>query len=525
MAVYAHASDVSTNSTWFALSATAALLIAFLYALDKRNRRRYPPGPAGIPFIGNVLDLPKRNIAKSYAQWSQRYGPVIYMRIFGRQFVILNSHEAVNALFEKRASKYCHRPRLVMANEIVGRKTMLFTNYGPLYKQYRRLLGTFTPARQASKYWQLQEVEAFKFVVQLATSPDDFMEHARLAATSAILRLLYGIEVNGKDDTFVKLAEDHSLITAEASAPGRWLVDSFPIFSITNLICARQVRYVPAWFPGAHFQRWALDARRRIEAFTMQPYTKIKAALVEGTAVPSWTSEHLFTSTGEPIPVQEEETLRLMASSLYSGGSDTSVSAMTAFFLMMVRYPEVQEKAHREIDALGRGVPRVQDRASLPYIDCIVKEVLRINPVVPMAPHSSAEDDEYQGWTIPKGAWVMANVWALMHDSAVYPEPDRFSPERHEGPNPQPDPLEMCFGFGRRACPGLNFGLASLFINITSVLFAFKITRAKDDDGVDIVPPMEFTDGHVSHPVPFRCRIEVRDEERIALMRQAASSA
>ncbi|KAI0056372.1 cytochrome P450 [Artomyces pyxidatus] len=499
-------------SLWSVLSASVLLIVIFLYVVEKRERRRYPPGPAGIPFIGNVLDMPKRNIARSLAYWSQQYGPVMYMRTFGRQFVILNSHEAVKALFEKRSGRYCDRPRLVMVNELVGRKTMLFTNYGPLYKQYRRLLTTFTPGSQASRYWQIQEAGAYRLAASVAASPREFREHIKLSTTSVILRLLYGIEITSKDDLFVRLAEDHSRITAEATAPGRWLVDSFPI-----------LKHVPAWFPGAHFQTWAVDARRRIEAFTTQPYNTVKAALLDGSAVPSWTSEHMFTPSGEPVPAHEEELLRLMASSLYSGGSDTSASAIGAFILLMARHPAVHARAQREVDALGR-VPRMQDRAALPYVGCVLKEVLRFNPVVPTAPHSLAEDDEYRGWTIPKGAWVTANVWALMHDSAVYPDPESFSPERHEGPNHQPDPLDTCFGFGRRTCPGKNFALASLFINMTSILFAFNIGRAKDDDGVETIPPAEFTDGHVSHPVPFKCRIEVRDEERIALIRHAAST-
>ena len=72
-----------------------------------------------------------------------------------------------------------------------------------------------------------------------------------------------------------------------------------------------------------------------------------------------------------------------------------SSTAMHAFFLLMVHHPEVQEKAQRELDAvIGYDrLPIIEDRDSLPYIDNIVKELLRFSAVVPMVPHSNEEDD------------------------------------------------------------------------------------------------------------------------------------
>lgn len=80
----------------------------------------------------------------------------------------------------------------------------------------------------------------------------------------------------------------------------------------------------------------------------------------------------------------------------------------------MPLYPEVQKKAQEEIDrVLGTSrIPKVADRASLPYIDAVVKEVLRWHPVAPMGiPHMSIEDDVWEGYFIPKGSLLMPNIW------------------------------------------------------------------------------------------------------------------
>lgn len=80
----------------------------------------------------------------------------------------------------------------------------------------------------------------------------------------------------------------------------------------------------------------------------------------------------------------------------------------------MTVFPEVQKKAQEEIDrVIGKDrLPTLADRENLPYIEATVKEVLRWHPVAPMClPHTCTEDDEINGYTIPEGAMVFANVW------------------------------------------------------------------------------------------------------------------
>jgi len=85
----------------------------------------------------------------------------------------------------------------------------------------------------------------------------------------------------------------------------------------------------------------------------------------------------------------------------------------------MVLYPEVQKVAQMELDKIvgPNRLPDFNDRTSLPYIDAIVKEVLRWQPVGLMGlPHCTSEGDEHNGYFIPKGTIVMANVWSILHD-------------------------------------------------------------------------------------------------------------
>lgn len=87
--------------------------------------------------------------------------------------------------------------------------------------------------------------------------------------------------------------------------------------------------------------------------------------------------------------------------------------SLAAFFLAMVITPEVQQKAQEEIDRVvgNDRLPNMADQKNILYIGAVVKEVLRWNPVGPMAlPHTSTEDDVFNRYHIPQKAIILANV-------------------------------------------------------------------------------------------------------------------
>ncbi|KAG9084300.1 hypothetical protein FS749_005325 [Ceratobasidium sp. UAMH 11750] len=98
-----------------------------------------------------------------------------------------------------------------------------------------------------------------------------------------------------------------------------------------------------------------------------------------------------------------------------------------------------------------------------------------------------------------------------MHNPEVYPEPERFKPERYLAENPPPEPESYAFGFGRRACPGIHIAQQSMWISISNTLANFMITKAKDENGVDITPEERYSAGLISHPLPFKCSITPRE--------------
>lgn len=193
----------------------------------------------------------------------------------------------------------------------------------------------------------------------------------------------------------------------------------------------------------------------------------------------------------------------------------------------MLLHPTVARTAQAELDLVcGASLPNLSDAPNLPYIRACVKESLRWMPTAILGvPHAVTRDDEYMGYTIPKGAGVMWNVWAIHMDPERHADPRRFEPERYVDDNQtaaeaasNPDAAKrdhFVFGAGRRVCQGMHIAERSLFLAMARMLWAFEFRVERDGEGREIVPDAEdLTEGMLVAPKPFKARIVVRSEEK-----------
>ncbi|TRM57459.1 cytochrome P450 [Schizophyllum amplum] len=440
-------------------------------------------------------------------EWRRQYGDVVRITVLGQPAIILSSMKAVNDLLESRGHIYSDRPPAVMAGDLVG---------------WARGLG-YTNGRQTPVSGNLESSSISLWAH--AHSPDDFYDHCRTSTSSTILLMSYGYNAtNGDPLKLVKIAEDAMDGFSKASEPG-WLVDSLPI-----------LKHIPAWFPGASFQRAARAMREDLDRLYDVPLAFVRQELANGTAKPSFLSSGLDVE-GAQEHVPSEDLLKAAAGSLYSGGAETTPSALTSFILAMALHPEIQTRAQTEIDNICLGdssrMPQLADRSKLPYVSAIVKEIWRWNPSVPLGlPHMANADDVYRGYSVDKGTVIWPNIWSILHDESVFPDPLAFRPERYLHENPAlkatgGDPNEVvgvAFGVGRRCdMPGMYLGDQAVFIGIASILFAFDISKAMDEAGNSITPVVDYS-GFISHPKPFKCSIWPRDGPAREIVQRALES-
>ncbi|KXN81948.1 O-methylsterigmatocystin oxidoreductase [Leucoagaricus sp. SymC.cos] len=137
------------------------------------------------------------------------------------------------------------------------------------------------------------------------------------------------------------------------------------------------------WFPGAGFQREAAACKKILEQFIYGPFSKVKADMATGSVSASYASNLLSNSSGTLRP-EDEDLYVWTAGEIFGAGSDTTVSITSSFILAMVLFPEVQRNAQAEIDSVVgvSKLPSFSDRGALPYVNAVVKEAMRWNPVI-----------------------------------------------------------------------------------------------------------------------------------------------
>jgi len=484
-----------------------------------------PPGPKALPFVGNAHQIPNQFRWLKYTDWSKTFGDIVLAKYYGQDLVILNSPKAAYELLEKRSDLYSDRARFVMAGELVGfEKSISFSRYGDNFRDKRKLLHRALNIRASKDYQPLQLRETRAQCVRILDNPNDLIPQIWHTAAAVILSVARGHNMKSMDDPYIVAAQEILTIFGQATKAGEFHVDNWPI-----------LKHVPSWFPGAGFKRQAMEWKEQLMRLVNEPIETVKRNMQAGTQPICYISKSFEELGGLKACTKEKEELITWTSvSLFGGGRDTTVSAITTFFLAMTLYPDVQKKAQAKIDRVtgGNRLPEFEDRDQMPYTCALLKEVLRWRPVAPIGvPHRLIRDDVYDGYFLKEGTSVIPNIWAMNNNEAVYPQPTRFMPERFleaDGVTPVVIPYAKdfgshAFGFGRRICPGLHIADASLFITIATTLAVLDIKKDVDANGVEIDFVPETISGIVTHIKPWPCRITARSDAMATLVRQSVS--
>ncbi|KAI0791751.1 cytochrome P450 [Abortiporus biennis] len=477
---------------------------------DNPNGLPLPPGPTPLPLIGNLLDFPQERPWLTYDAMSQKYGEIFYLNVLGTPIVVLNSLKTVQDLMEKRSATYSDRINMPMLVDLMGCGFVIpIMKYGEFWRRHRKVLHTyFSPA--ASETFLPRQLHDSKVLIKLIKDePEKTVEHMRFTLNSTTMNVSYGLDMKSSQDPILKDLDTFLEGFRRGAIYGSFLVDTIPL-----------LKYIPTWFPGAAFQRYAAKLNALAHQVRDDTFNNVRKAMEDGSAKQCIASDLInnLPPPSDDTREYEEEVAKNVSIVALGAGGDTTGSYLHSFILAMLTFPTVQKKAQEELErVVGRNrLPDFNDKPSLPFVDALVKEVMRWQPVTPLAaPHATTASDEYMGYYIPNGALIIGNAWSILHDPVEYPNPEEFKPERFltkDGKiNPEiRDPEVAAFGWGRRICPGKTMALNNMFSILAHILHVFDILPPLDGDGKPIVEECKMTTGLFSHPEPFSYRIKPR---------------
>ncbi|KAJ7109599.1 putative monooxygenase [Mycena crocata] len=483
-----------------------------LSRLKSSSRESLPPGPCRWPIIGNALDVPRTYPWLTFTKWAKTYGDLVYTDLLGQPLIVINSAKIARDLLDQRSAIYSDRPSLVSSTDLGGnsgyREGLGLQPYGENWRQQRKIVSQEFSQVAITRHYPLQESEARKLTCGLVNDPSSLHRQLQLRLGTIIIQVTYGHYLSGDNDPFLTTPLTAMVNFTKCTIAGAWTVDFMPM-----------LQYLPKWMPGAGFLTTAAKWGQIVWDTTYEPYAWSKKSLESGKInLPNMCSTVL---EGNPSP-EEENRLMWAASTVMGGGMDTNTSTVLIFFLAMMSNPAIQAKARQEIDdVIGRDrLPMIKDEASLPYLRSVMAEVLRWRPVVPGGiPHALTKDDVYEGFYLPKGSIMVPNVWHMLHNPEVYPNPDDFNPDRYNNLDSEMEKVwDVAFGFGRRVCPGKLFAKGTFFAIAATVLATCEILPVVDTKGEEVVPNITFSSGSIICPSHFDINLKCRSKAALDLL-------
>ncbi|XP_063696604.1 cytochrome P450 4d1-like isoform X2 [Culicoides brevitarsis] len=162
-------------------------------------------------------------------------------------------------------------------------------------------------------------------------------------------------------------------------------------------------------------------------------------------------------------------------------GHDTTTSAMTFIVYRLALNPDVQERAFNELQSLLGTDPDTpcsyNDLQEMKYLEMVIKEALRMHPSVPLIGRQTLEPMQIEGNYVPAGVDINIPIYALHHNADVFPDPEKFDPERftEEGQKMRNPYDYIPFSAGNRNCIGQRFAMLEMKAVISTILRHYKI--------------------------------------------------
>ncbi|KAL5208290.1 hypothetical protein ABZP36_032725 [Zizania latifolia] len=461
---------MANSEAWWLCAALAASLVFYL-ATSRRTQggRPLPPGPTPLPLIGNLLSL-GGTFHQTLAKLAGVHGPVMLLKLGLSNMVVISSRDAAREAYTK------HDQRLAAHAVPDSFRARGFSEYSMGFMQSSDPQWKSLRGIQATHIFSPRSLEAVRGIRERKVG--EIVGYFRKHAGKEVLfrEVVYMGMLNLLSNTFFSI--DMADMGSKSAHGLQHLVE--------DIIDRVSRPNVSDFFP--FLRRLDLQGLRRQTGKCLDSAYSILDGIIDRRL------EHNRAGKDEHgdyldalLKLMSDAKIsryqvRQMLFDVFVAGADTVSATVEWVMAELLHNPSAMAKVRAEVtDALGgKEAVEESDAARLTYLQCTLKEVMRLHPVGPiLIPHFAAEDSvEVSGYTVPKGSTVIFNAWAIMRDPAAWERPDEFLPERFLQRSPQPDyrgkDYEFIpFGSGRRLCPGLPMAERLVPYIVVSLLHAF----------------------------------------------------
>ncbi|XP_068089319.1 cytochrome P450 2K6-like [Hyperolius riggenbachi] len=431
----------------------------------------FPPGPRGLPVIGNLHMINLKRPTETLMKLSKQYGPIFSLRMGSVKMVVLSGYDTVKSALVDHADEFAERPHIPMFEDINQGYGVPFS-HGDNWKAMRRF--TLTKLRDfgmGKRTIEARIIEECGFLTKLIESlegkPTDLTEKTNFAIGNIVISIIFGQRFDYQYPALHRLMglmhENMRLL----GSPSVAMYNYFPVLhylSSGRRKVMKNIEDLQNFFKTEFVDRLKQldrdDQRGFIDAFLIKQQEECN----------------------DPNTYFHEMNLLSTVTTLFMAGTDTTSSTVRWAILFMVQHPDVQRRVHKEIDrVIGLAQPRIDHRKNMPYTNAVIHETQRTANIVPMnLPRETTKDVYFMGYHLPKGTYVIPLLESVLYDDTQFQHPESFRPEHFLDSNGafMRKAAFMPFSAGRRVCAGETLAKMELFLFITSLLQKFTFHPA-----------------------------------------------
>ncbi|XP_068669258.1 premnaspirodiene oxygenase-like [Aristolochia californica] len=411
--------------------------------------------------------------------------------------VVVSSPDMAKEMMKTHDLNFSQRPDMIGAKIITyGYSDLVFAPYGDFWRQLRKIcILELLSAKRVQSFQKVRKEETtnlVQFISSNAGSPINLSKKLFLLSIDITARSTFGDRCG--DQEGFKMAMDEAI----KLVGGFNVADLFP--------SARWVCVLSRAEPK--FQRIHRKLDKIISNIIETHREKMMKSKEEGRdEVEDLVDVLLRVQKHGDLEFELTlDNIKGVIFDIFSAGTETSSTTMIWAMSHLMKNPRVLQKAQQEIRSIMKGKETIteDDITQMNYLKLVITETLRLCPPLPLLlPRESIDNCEINGYEIPKKSRVLVNFWAIGRDPKYWKNPNDFEPERFLGSTAdfRGRNFELIpFGSGRRGCPGMLFGLASIERALASLLYHFdwKLPDGMKAEDLDMCEAFGITLGRKS---------------------------
>ncbi|XP_033123302.1 cytochrome P450 18a1-like [Anneissia japonica] len=461
---------------------SAILLLCILLCLILRDNPpssgKSPPGPNGIPILGNLLVFLGEKPHLQFYRLAREFGSVFRVRIGRFDVIALNDFNAIR----EAANKHKEIKRYMAPVSVILQKigTLFKSKESSLDEQFKDVKRVFGSPKDELEVCAAKETEEMVKVIHL--KGNEAFELKPMVLTTVINTTLSVFNMNRckRDDVRLKNTADFSKNIIQVDQYFH-LLDVLPVCDIFKL---RQFKTLALL--GLKLQNFVNEKMqefyKRDKEFVgkdAQNDEESKEKKPNGSDI----SDQSKTNSVISLKLNSVQNISCTLRNSLIAGTHTVTNTFNIAMFFIAQNPKIMERVQKEIHDVTGGIrrPTFAEKANMPYTEATILEMLRISRLV-VRKYFAPNGGSLSGYKLCPGTLILVNYYAVHHNPDVYPDPEQFKPERFldaEGKIFKPKEY-IPFGTGPRMCKGLGLARVDLFILFTYLLQCFTFSLKED---------------------------------------------